>query len=414
VPEEFHITEFPNGLTLVAQQMDSVTSTAVTLRLPAGARFDPPGAEGSAAVLTDWCLRGAGHRNTRQLNDALDALGCQHHESVQSAHITFATAQLGRNLPAVLDILATIVRQPILGDDTFAPCRELVRQDLDALEDEPASKANLLLREKFYPDPLGRCVYGRGESLAALTAKALRAHAQRQMGPQGTILAVAGDLDWGQLTDLAADHFGDWPTTQSPQPTPREPAGGVTHVPKSSAQTHIALAHPTVPIAHGQYYAARIAATVLSGGMSSRLFTEVREKRGLVYHVSSRYDSLRNLAGMFTYAGTMPPKAQETFEVTVGELRRIAEGISAEEMARAQTQLKSALVMQGESTTARSGALASDWYHLGRLRPLAELSRAIDTITVEEVLGHLHDCPAEKFTVLVIGPEPVDTAGVMT
>ena len=152
-----------------------------------------------------------------------------------------------------------------------------------------------------------------------------------------------------------------------------------------------------------------MAECILSGGMSSRLFTEVREKRGLVYHVSTHYGSLKGLAGMFTYAGTRPEVAQETFDVTVRELRRLSEGIEPDELARARTQLKSSLIMQGQSTIARADALAGDWYHLGRLRSLAEMSEAIDNVTAEHVLAYLRGYPAGDFTTLVIGPEPINT-----
>jgi predicted Zn-dependent peptidase len=146
--------------------------------------------------------------------------------------------------------------------------------------------------------------------------------------------------------------------------------------------------------------------------MSSRLFTEVREKRGLVYHVSTRYHSLKDHAAFFTYAGTTPEKAQETFDVTIGELRRLAEGIAPQEMEIARTQLKSALIMHGESTTSRANALVSDWYHLERLRTLKELSEAIDKVTVDDVLEYLSEYPAADFTLLVIGPEPVETGAM--
>ena len=113
---------------------------------------------------------------------------------------------------------------------------------------------------------------------------------------------------------------------------------------------------------------------------------------------------------MFTYAGTTPEKAQETFDVTVDQLRGIADGIADDEIVRARTQLKSSLVMQGESTSARANALAGDWYHLHRLRGLDELSKAIDAVTIDNVLGYLRDYPADKLTVLYIGPEPIDTS----
>jgi len=410
VSQVFHTEEFANGLTLVAEPIADVSSSAITISLPAGTRFDPEDRVGSAAVLAEWCFRGAGSRDTRGLNDALDALGCQHHESVSSRHIVISATQLGRNLPAVLEIFADVLRRPTLDDKTFAPSRDLVRQDLDALEDEPAKKALMQLREKFYPEPLGQGIYGSPESLAALSPDGLRDHAATSMSPAGAIISVAGDFDWDRLCDLVGEHLGDWSLQAPAVGETRPPARGITHIPKDSAQAHITLAHQTVTLSDDRSYAARLGTMVLSGGMSSRLFTEVREKRGLVYHVSTTYHSLKDHAGMFTYAGTVPPKAQETLEVTVGELRRVAEDVTEAELTKAKTQLKSALVMQGESTGARAGAIASDWYHLGRLRSLTETSQAVDAVTVDDVKAHLQQWPARDFVMLVIGPEPLDTS----
>ncbi len=407
--EEFFVKEMPNGMTLLAERMEHVSSAAMTLLVPAGASHDPADAAGSAAVVSEWCFRGAGERDTRQLNNALDVMGCQHSETVTSEHIQLAAAQLGKNLDDVLAIYADILIRPRLEDVTFKPCRELVLQDLAALEDEPAKKCTIMLRERFYPYPLGRCIYGQADSLQAMTPETVRKHTGRHFTPKGTVLSVAGNIDWERFFELAEKHFGGF-SAKGAEPVKTEPAScDVTHIKKDSAQAHIVIAHNSVTASDSRYYAARMAETVLSGGMSGRLFTEVREKRGLVYHVSSRYHSLKDHAGMFTYAGTTPENAQETFDVTVGELRRLAEGIEPDEMARARTQLKSALVMQGESTSARANAMASDWYHLHRLRSLQELSQAIENVTVEEVLGYLKDCPAENLSVLLIGPEPLKT-----
>jgi len=413
VPEEFFSEQLPNGLTLLGQRMEQVSSAATALVLAGGSASDEPDRLGAASIATEWCLRGAGDRDTRQLNDALDTLGCQHHESVQSEHVQFSAAQLGRNLADVLTIYADIVRRPRLEDATFGPSRDLVLQDLLAIEDEPAQKCNMMLRERFYPPPLGRCAYGTVESLEAATADGVREHVQRAFLPADAILAVAGNIDWAAFRDLAVERFGGWEGPASPSIQPETPAGGVTHIQKDSAQVHVALAHASLPASDGRYYAARVAETVLSGGMSCRLFTEVREKRGLVYHVSTRYHSLKDHAGFFTYAGTTPGKAQETLDVIVGELRRLAEGIEPAELARAKTQLKSGMVMQGESTSARSGALAADWYHLQRLRGLDEIAAEIDRITADDVLAYLDAFPARDFTLLYIGPETLDV-GVLT
>jgi predicted Zn-dependent peptidase len=410
VSQVFHTEEFSNGLTLVAEPVADVSSSAITISLPSGVCFDPSDRGGSAAVLAEWCFRGAGDRDTRGLNDALDALGCQHHESVLSRHTVFSATQLARNLPAVLEIYADILRRPALSDETFDPSRDLIAQDLEALEDEPARKAMMQLRESFYPDPLGRGLYGTPESLAALNAEELRAHAARCMNPSGAIISVAGKFDYDRLCGMIGEYLGDWSAREPADIHTTPPPRGITHISKDSAQAHITLAHDTVTLSDDQYYAARLAATVLSGGMSSRLFTEVREKRGLVYHVSASYHSLKDHAGVFTYAGTVPQKAQETLEVTVGELKRLADDITEAELAKAKTQLKSSLVMQGESTGSRAGALASDCYHLNRLRSLTEIADAVSAVSVDEVKEHLAQHPAKDFTMLVIGPEPLDTS----
>lgn len=410
--EQFYTKQFPNGLTLLAQRMDQVSSVAMTLLVPAGASHDRTGAEGSAVVAVEWCMRGAGERDTRALNDALDSLGCQHHESARSDHIGFSAAVLGRNLREVLPIHADVLLRPRLEEATFEPCRDLTLQDLVSLEDEPARKCNLLLRERFFPAPLGRCIYGTPESLRGMSAETVRAHVEENFASDGAILAVAGNVEWSDLCDLVEECFGEWSRPPAEPVEPQPAVKGFTHIHKDSAQVHLALAHRSVPIAHERYYAARVAEAILSGGMSSRLFSEVREKRGLVYHVSCHYQSLKGHAGMFTYAGTRPEQAQETFDVTVGEIRRLGEGLEPHELPTARTQLKSGLVMQGESTSARSASLAGDWYHLERLRSLAEISGAIDAVTENDVLEYLQAVPAENFTILVIGPEPVDTHGL--
>ena len=408
--ETFYTHEFPSGLVLLAQPMEQVASTAVTFAVPAGASLDPAGFEGAASVGVEWLFRGAGDRDSRQFNDALDALGCQHGEAVHSRHLLLSAVQLGRTLPDVLGLYADLLGRPRLPDEGFDACRQLVAQDLAGLDDEPARKCTYLLRERFFPHPLGQLIFGTPESLAAMTPQALGEHLAARLTPAGCLLGVAGEFDWGALRATVEEQFGDFTAEPVPLPDTRSPAGGVAHIEKDTAQTHIALAHPAVPIAQEGYYAARLAETVLAHGMGSRLFTEVREKRGLAYHVSTSYVSLKDHAGFFTYAGTRPDLAEQTFEVTVGELRRLREGIDEEELTRAKIQLRSSLVMQGASTSNRSGSLVNDYYHLAALRTLEDISRAIEAVTERDILDYLDRWPAEDFTVLTVGPKPLEAA----
>ena len=323
--------------------------------------------------------------------------------------MTLSSSQLGGNLPELLPICADMARRPTLSNETFDSCRDLVSQSLSAIEDEPMRMCNVLIREKFYPDPLGRNPLGTKESLASLTPQDVREHLRKSFTPQGALFAAAGKFVWEELVDAVDRHFGDWQGEPPAEVSTKTAASGVTHINKPTAQAQIALAFPAACLTDDRYYAGRVAEMVLSGGMGARLFTEVREKRALVYAVMARYHCLKQHAGIFVYAGTTPEKAQETLDVTVGELRRLREGVEEEEVARARTQLKSALVMQGESTAARSEALVSDYDHLGRLRSLAEISDAVDAVTAGNVLAYVHAFPADDLTALMIGPAELDT-----
>ncbi len=412
--EKFFIKELSNGMTLLGQRMEQVSSAALTFLVRGGAAHDDERSGGTASVLCEWLFRGAGRRNTRQLNDALDSLGTHHTESVGSEYIHLGAAQLGKNLNQVWEIYRDILRRPRLEDATFEPCRALVEQDLRALEDEPANKCGVLLKEKFYPYPLGRCIYGRSDSLRGLKGEGVRRSWEMHYTPMGTILGVAGNFDWGGFCDLAERSFGDWDGSPVRDIVPHDPQRGVTHVEKPSAQVHIALACDSAIVRDKLYYPARLIETILSGGMSSRLLTEVREKRGLVYAISCRYHCLKDHAGLFTHAGTTSKRAQETLDVTIAELRRLKEGVTDAEMDTAKRQLKTAIVMHGESTTARANTLTSDWYHLKRLRTLKELSRAVDEVTKDDIMEYVGRYPLDSFTVLTIGPEPPDTSAINT
>lgn len=408
--EELHVRTFDNGLVLLGDRMPHVVSTAMQIAIPAGARFDGDDLAGAATVASEWLFRGAGDRTGRQLRDALDALGCHYDNSVNSRSLHISAAQTHQNLDAVLAILAEAVRRPTLAQETFEPCRSLALQSLESLADEPSRRSRIRLRERFFPHPLGVSPAGTEPTLRALTPEAVRGQFRAGQTPAGAVVAVAGRFEWEPLCERVGQLFGDWTGPQRPDPPTRDPAGGVTHESAESAQMQITLAYPAAPLGDPHYYPGRVAEMILSGGMSGRLFTEVREKRGLVYSVGSRYHSLRGRAGVFTYAGTTPEKAQQTLEVTAGELKRLAEGVDEDELARAKTQLKAAMVMRGESTAARAGGLVSDWYLLDRLRTLEEIANAVDRVTA----GHIVDCltawPAEGFTAYILGPKELDTA----
>jgi predicted Zn-dependent peptidase len=397
VPKEVCHHTFANGLTLLAERMEDVRSAAVNFLVPAGCVYDPPEHLGIASVLSDLITRGAGARDSRELTLAQDNLGLDRDESVGSLHTRFWGATLARNLPAALEIYADILRRPHLPEAELRAVQALALQDLQSLEDEPRHKLLIELRRRHYPRPLGQDRRGTPEGIASLTG----------FQPRGLIVSVAGNIEWQPLLDQVGRLLGDW------QPGPvralklGKPAAKKAHLAKDTTQTQIGIAYPSVPFGHPEYYAAQGAVNVLSGGMSSRLFTEVREKRGLCYAVSASYQSFKDRASVICYAGTTNERAQETLEVTLGELQRLQHGIEAEEVERVQAGLKSALIMQGESTSARAGSLASDWYYLGRVRSFDEIQSAVNALTPETIVNHLRRHPPRDFTIVTLGPKPL-------
>jgi predicted Zn-dependent peptidase len=396
---------FPNGLTLLGERMPSMQSAAMTFLVPAGSATDPADRSGSAAVLSDLVLRGAGNRDSRQLTDYLDTLGLQRSASVGVHHTRFGCAAVG---PKVIEALATyadIIRRPHLPEAGFEAGRDLALQALEGIDDEPRQKLMIKLREWYLPSPYGRNSMGRPEDLQKLTLDLMRADHALRYHAKGAILSLAGNLDFEQIKDVVEKLFGDWNGTE---PSPIEimpPPGPLHHEFQQSEQTHIGLAWPSVPETDPDYYTVRMATEVLSGGMSGRLFTEVREKRGLCYSVWAGYSSLKGQGNILGYAGTSNERAQATLDCFLSELHRLREGVTKAELDRAKTGLKASTIMQGESTSARAGAIAHDFYMRGRIRTLDEIKAAIDSVTVEKVNAYLKEHEAGPFTIVTVGPK---------
>ncbi len=400
--------QFPNGLVLVAETIPSVRSAAFTFLLPAGCAQESEERAGTAGMLAEWITRGAGERDSHELISALDFLGVSHSEGAQTSHTTLAAATLGTNLIDALGIYADIIRRPALIDEEVEPIRELALQSLQSIEDDPGTKVILELRKRFYPDPWGRSSVGTEAGIEAITPDDLRAFHEAAYRPNGAILAVAGAIEWPKLLDSVGSLFGDWTPGASSSLQLRPGGPNRDHLHKETQQTQIAFAFPSITIAHPDYYLARAATAILGGYSSARLFTEVREKRGLCYTVYSSYESHKDRAAVVGYAGTSTERAQETLDVTLSELKRLAaDGVDSEELETMRAGLKSSLIMQQESSMSRSGSLAADWYHLGRVRPLDEISSALDALTPPAVSEYCTRQQIDQLTVLTLGPKPL-------
>jgi predicted Zn-dependent peptidase len=399
---------FDNGLTLLCEKMPGMQSAAMTLLLPAGASTDPSDRLGAGTIISELVLRGAGKRDSRQLTDYLDSLGLQRSSGVGVHHARFGCAAVAAKVMESLETYADIVQRPHLPEAGFTAAKDLALQALAGIDDEPRQKVLIKLREWHWPSPYGRNTLGRKEDLEKLTLQQCKSDFSSRYHAKDAIISLAGNIDFEQVKAAVGKDFGNWQCGTN-APIKLTPPPGKYHFEQAkSEQTHIGLAYPSVPESDKDYYSARLAIEVLSGGMSGRLFTEVREKRGLCYSVGANYASLKGQASILGYAGTSNDRAQATLDCFIAELHRFSEGVTQDELDRAKIGLKADIIMSGESTSARAGAIAHDYFIRGRIRPLEEISAAVDATTVEHVNVYLKKNKPGPFTIVIVGPKELE------
>ncbi len=358
-------------------------------------------------MLETWLWKGAGPRSAHAFADALDALGVRRQSGAGVEYTTFSASLLPEGFAAALELYADLLMRPHLPDDAFESVRALALQELAALEDQPPRKLLTRLRREAFASPHGQPVEGERETLERMTPEALREEFQRRYGARGSILAVAGGVDPDEVIRLAQKHFGAWDGEAPEAPAVRLTKPHSFHLKQDTEQAQIGLFYKDVPPGHYDFYASRLASAVLSGGMSSRLFTELREKRGLVYAVSASPGSVKGFGYLTAYAGTMPDRAKETLRVLQQEVERLAEGVSREELDRAKVGVRAELVLSGESSRARAGALARDLFILDRARGLEEVEAEVMDVTLERINTFLASRPYRDPWIGTLGPEGV-------
>jgi len=399
-----------NGTPVIVESNPGVESAAMIWLVPAGIAYDPADRLGLGALWAELLLRGAGNFDSRAQADAFDRLGSSRSSSLSSRFLTIGATSLGVNLAESLPLVTQMVRAPRFDDASIEPSRELCLQAIEALRDEPAERSALGAKARHLSPPFNRSTLGTAEGLSASTAEEIRRGWTLRAVPRGSIIAIAGRVDAGAITERLGSLLGDW-EGRSVEPTPAaEPARGYAHETDQSNQVHIVLMHDASAETSADTMLERLAVSVLSGGMSSRLFTEVREKRGLCYSVHARYSTDRDFGLVSADVGTQPERAQESLDVLVAELHRLstpAGRVTPEEFGRAVVGMKSRLVFSGESTGARASALATDMFRLGRPRSLAEIAAEIDAITLDQLNAYLARRTLGRMTIQTVGPEPL-------
>lgn len=413
--EEILHHKFENGLTLVAQPMPWLASAAFAILLPAGGRYDFDGKHGLANFTCEMVQRGCGDLDSREFIEKLQLLGVDYTSAASNHHTRFGGAMKATELHETLSVYRDVLCKPHLPEDQLEDGRQVCFQEIMATQDDLSRRSIRKLRQRHFGDPDGRHADGSIESVTKITQQDISDFWKRYYQPSGTIIAVAGKMDFESLKSHVGKLFDDW---QANPVEPIESTGevhGALHIPFESEQTQISLAWPGVAYSHPDFYKHRAAIGVLSDGMSSRLFHEVREKRGLCYSVSASAVSVGDRGAVIAHSGTSSARAQETLDVLLQEISKLKEGVREDELSRLKVQFRSSLIMSQESCRSRTGSIAWDWYRLGRVRTLDEITEIITGLNVETINEHLASHPPQNFDLVTLGSQPLElNSGILS
>lgn len=400
------------GMPLLVEQMEGVRSASLCWLLPAGAGTDPDDRQGLSTMWAELLHRGAGTLDSRAQADALDRLGLVRDTEVRAQYLRITATMIGDRMEAALPLLADMVLRPRFEAEAMEPTRELAIASLIGLKDNPSERAHILLSQLHNELPINRSGLGTEAGLAAITREDLVRGWERQARPGRSILAVAGEVDPGAIARQLNDLLKSW-SGKPPELTlrPSTTRGSFRHVDDPSNQVQVYLSHQAPPEPNSDARLEALLASVLSGGSSSRLFTEIREKRSLCYAVSASYAADKLFGRCVAYVGTTPERAQESLDVLVSELNRLTaaggDKVVQDEFDRAMVGYRTRLVFSGESTAARAATLANDQHRIGRGRSLAELRAEVERVTLADLNAYAARRTLGPCTIVTLGPTEV-------
>ncbi len=406
--QQIHSHTITNAMTIVGEIMPWLESAAFSFSVPAGCQYDPKDKIGLANFVCEMVQRGCGKLDSRDYIERLESLGIDYSSSASVYHTHFSGAMPAKNLHQAFQVYADVFRKPWIPADQLEDGRQVCFQEIRSIDDDLAQRVMLQLRLRQYGQPRGRWSQGSMESVESITLDDVRTFFETYYQPAGLILSVAGNIDWPKLIEQIENLCGDWSLKPVPDIEDSDIQIVSLHIPFESQQAHIAVACPAIPYNHEDYFLARGAVGVLSDGMSSRLFSELREKRGLCYTVFASLHSVLNQACIISYVGTGAERAQESLDALLEQLDALRHGIKEDELARLKIQIRSSLIMQQESSRARASAIAGDWFHLGRARTLDEVNELINALTVEQINDYVKTNPLADFNLVTLGPEPLE------
>jgi predicted Zn-dependent peptidase len=394
------------GMRFVTDRMDSVETVSLGIWVNAGARNETAEINGVSHLLEHMAFKGTARRSALDIAVEIENVGGHLNAYTSRESTVYYATVLKENADLALDIVSDILMNSTFADDELARERTVVLQEIGQANDTPDDIIFDTFQETAYPDqPLGRAILGTTDIVSRMPRETLKGYIDAQYGSDRMILSAAGNLDHDALAGLAEKAFASVSPSQAEAPIPGVYTGGDNREIRDLEQAHLVMGFDGVGYDDDDYYPLAVLSTALGGGMSSRLFQEVREKRGLVYSIYT-FSSAYKDGGLFgLYAGTGADEVAELVTVVCDELRRVAlDPMDDGEIARSRAQIKAGVLMSLESTSSRAERVARHLQVYDRIIPVDEIARRIDAVTAEDVRRVAERLLTSAPTLTALGP----------
>ena len=379
-----NVTRLSSGLAVVTDEMPHLQSASLGVWVGSGSRDERPDEHGISHFLEHMAFKGTARRTARQIAEEVEAVGGELNAATSVESTAYFSRVLRADVPLALDVLSDILSNPTFEPEELAREKNVIAQEIGAVEDTPDDLIFEYLQSITFPDqPVGRSILGTPETVRSFDSRKLRAYLARNYRAPDMVIAAAGAVDHKEIVAEVELRFAAFAGPEGPLPEPAKFSGGARIESRDLEQVHVAFALEGVPQRDRSIYSLQVFTNVLGGGMSSRLFQEVREIRGLCYSVYAFHAAYADTGMLGVYAGTDATDLPELMRVVVDEIGNAAETLNETEIARSKAQMKAGLLMALESSGARAEQLARQMMIYGRPIPLEEIVGKVEAVTVE-------------------------------
>jgi len=388
-PRDILKQELPNGLVVITEKMPYVRSVTVGIWIRTGSRGEPAALNGISHFIEHMVFKGTERRSAEEIARAVDSVGGMLDAFTSKEMVCFNARVLDEHLPIAFDVLADLVLRPRFLEEDILREKSVVLEEIKSDQDNPEYLVHEVFTQNFWRGhSLSLPILGTRETVKSFTRDALFDYFRPWYAPNNMLITAAGNLEHARLVEFVTREFADL----NPAPVaaagtaPKTHARISTRTKRELEQVHVCLGVPSYPLAHARRFAAALLNNILGGGMSSRLFQNIREKQGLAYAVFSELNSYRDTGLLSIYAGTALETAGQVVHSVIEEFRSLKEQpVSAEELRRAKDHLKGSLLLSLESSSSRMSHLARQEMYFGRFFSVDELLASIESVTCEEV-----------------------------